>query len=129
LSPSKNPFRKFKEIVIAHQLERSLSKRRIFELYLNLVEWGRNIYGAEAASRYYFSKSAADLDPLEAATLAALLPNPRNSKERSILNRRNLILTRLSSVGYLSQEEYRRSKQVPLFAKVEETSAEIPAED
>ena len=129
LSPSKNPLRKFKEIVIAHQLEYALSKRRIFELYLNVVEWGRNVYGAEAASRYYFSKSAGDLDPLEAATLASLLPNPRNSKERSILNRRNLILTRLASVGYLNEEEYRRSKQVPLFAKVEETSSDLPPED
>ena len=105
LNPSKNPLRKLREIVIARQLEQALSKRRIFELYLNLVEWGRNVYGAEAASRYYFAKSAADLDPLEAATLAALLPSPRNSKDRSILSRRNLILTRLASVGYLDNED------------------------
>jgi monofunctional biosynthetic peptidoglycan transglycosylase len=125
LSPSKNPLRKLKELVIARQLEQSLSKRRIFELYLNVVEWGRNVYGAEAASRYYFGKSAADLDPLEAATLAAMLPSPRNSKERNILNRRNLILTRLASVGYLSGEEYRRIKQAPLFQRVEEKAREL----
>jgi monofunctional biosynthetic peptidoglycan transglycosylase len=129
LSPSKNPLRKFKEIVIAHQLEQSLSKRRIFELYLNVVEWGRNIYGADAAARYYFGKSAVDLTILEAATLAAMLPNPRASKERSILNRRNLILARLASAGYLSAEEYRQLKQMPLFQKVEETSAELPVPD
>ncbi|HKY06599.1 MAG TPA: biosynthetic peptidoglycan transglycosylase, partial [Candidatus Binatia bacterium] len=128
LNPSKNPLRKLKEIVIAHQLERTLSKRRIFELYLNVVEWGRNVYGAEAAARYYFAKTAADLDPVEAATLAAMLPNPRSSKERSLLNRRNLILTRLASVGYLSNEEYRRTKQMPLFQKVQDRASELPSD-
>jgi monofunctional biosynthetic peptidoglycan transglycosylase len=130
LSPSKNPLRKLREMAIAHQLERTLSKQRIFELYLNIVEWGRNVYGAAAAARYYFAKSAADLDPLEAATLAAMLPNPRNSKERSLLNRRNLILTRLASVGYLNGEELRRFRQLPLFQKVEEKADELaPADD
>src|SRR5262249_21611280 len=106
LNPSKNPLRKAKEIVIAYQIEQALSKRRIFEIYLNVVEFGRNIYGAEAAARHYFGKSAAKLDPLEAATLAALLPSPLNSREKSLLYRRNLILGRLASVGYLSAEEY-----------------------
>jgi monofunctional biosynthetic peptidoglycan transglycosylase len=129
LSPSKNPLRKFKEILIARQLEQSLSKRRIFELYLNVVELGRNVYGVEAAARFYFGKSAAGLDPLEAATLAALLPSPRSSKERNIVNRRNLILIRLASVGYLDQEESRRARQIPLFHKVEETAPELPPEN
>src|ERR671924_2119655 len=75
LNPSKNPLRKGKEIIIAWQLEQALPKKRIFEIYLNIAEWGPNVYGAEAASRYYFDKSAAELDPLEAATLAALLPS------------------------------------------------------
>ncbi len=125
LNPSKNPLRKLREMVIAQQLERTLSKQRIFELYLNIVEWGRNVYGAEAAARYYFGKAAAGLDALEAATLAAMLPNPRNAKERSLLNRRNLILTRLASVGYLNGEELRLSRQRPLFQKVEEKAAEL----
>lgn len=129
LSPSKNPMRKLKELVIAHQLERELSKQRIFELYLNVVEWGRNIYGAEAAARNYWGKSAADLDPLEAATLAALLPNPRNSKERNILNRRNLILTRLASVGYLNGDEFRRIRQAPLLPKIRENVGQLPPAD
>jgi monofunctional biosynthetic peptidoglycan transglycosylase len=116
LSPSKNPLRKFKEILIARRLERSLSKQRIFELYLNVVELGRNVYGVEAAARFYFGKSAANLDPLEAATLAALLPSPRSSKKRDIANRRDLILTRLASIGYLDQEESRRARQTPLFS-------------
>lgn len=123
LNPSKNPLRKVKEIIIARQLEQALSKKRIFEIYLNVVEWGRNIYGAEAAARHYFGKSAASLDILEAATLAALLPSPRNSREKSLLYRRNVILGRLASVGYLTQAEYNRAKQVPLFQKVE---AEAP---
>lgn len=126
LNPSKNPVRKVREIVIAYQLERALPKRRIFELYLNVVEWGRNIYGIEAASRYYFGKSAANLDPLEAATLAALLPSPRSSKEQSTLSRRNVILSRLARVGYLSNEEFQRAKQAPLYQKVEETAPFLP---
>lgn len=129
LNPSKNPLRKVKEIIIARQLEQALSKQRIFEIYLNVVEWGRNIYGAEAAARFYFGKPAAVLDPLEAATLAALLPSPRNAKERSILSRRNLILGRLASVGYISNEEYQRAKQVPLFQKVEESAPDLPADE
>jgi len=129
LNPSKNPLRKIKEIVIAWQLEQTLSKRRIFEIYLNIVEWGRNVYGAEAAARFYFGKSAAALDPLEAATLAALLPSPRTSKERNVLARRNLILGRLVSVGYISNEEYQRFKQFPLFEKVEEKVPELPPDD
>lgn len=122
LSPSKNPLRKIREIVIAWQLERALSKRRIFELYLNVVEWGSGIYGAEAASRHYFSKSARDLDPEEAATLAALLPNPRNPREKGLLYRRNLILTRLAQIGYTGEEQSNYAKQVPLFHREESVS-------
>lgn len=129
LSPSKNPLRKIKEFIITWQLEHRLSKRRIFEIYLNIVELGRNIYGAEAAARFYFGKSAAGLDPLEAATLAALLPSPRDSRERGLLNRRNLILSRLAKVGYLSGEELQRARQIPLFHKVEEAAPLFSQQD
>jgi monofunctional biosynthetic peptidoglycan transglycosylase len=115
LSPSKNPLRKLREIAIAHQLEQSLTKERIFELYLNVVEWGKNIYGAEAAARHYFGKSAADLDLLQAATLAALLPSPRSIQERAALARRNLILSRLAQVGYLPPEGHGRMRAIPLL--------------
>jgi monofunctional biosynthetic peptidoglycan transglycosylase len=77
LSPSKNPLRKLRELLIARRLEASLSKRRIFEIYLNVIEWGDGIYGAEAASRAYFGKSAAALSPEEAALLAGAIINPR----------------------------------------------------
>lgn len=129
LNPSKNPLRKLKEIIIAHQLENALSKQRIFEIYLNVVELGRNIYGVEAAAQHYFGKSAAAVDLVEAATLAALLPSPRNSKERSLVARRNIILNRLASVGYLSQSENQKAQQIPPAKKVEEADVDAPAND
>jgi monofunctional biosynthetic peptidoglycan transglycosylase len=126
LSPSKNPLRKLKEIVIAIQLEHALSKTRIFEIYLNVVELGRNIYGVEAASRHYFGKSASNLDAIEAATLTALLPNPRANREQSILHKRNLILARLAALGHIPDQELNRAKQIPLFHKVEQESPLLP---
>jgi monofunctional biosynthetic peptidoglycan transglycosylase len=77
LTPSKNPIRKVREFMIARQLEAELSKQRILELYLNEIEWGDGIYGAEAAARTYFHKAAADLNAQEAALLAGALVNPR----------------------------------------------------
>ncbi len=77
LSASKNPLRKIREFFIALKLERELSKDRILELYLNVVEWGKGIYGAEAASRHYFGEPAAYLNKEQAAFLAAILPKPR----------------------------------------------------
>jgi monofunctional biosynthetic peptidoglycan transglycosylase len=76
LSPSRSPTRKLRELVLTRQLERHLSKQRILEIYLNVVEFGPGIYGAEAASRHYFSIPAADLNPEQAARLAASLPRP-----------------------------------------------------
>src|SRR6187401_462607 len=76
LSPSKNPVRKLREILIARRLEAELTKQRILELYLNVIEWGDDIYGAEAAARTYFGKSAADLGPQESALLAGAIINP-----------------------------------------------------
>ncbi len=77
LSPAKNPLRKLKEILIARRLERALGKRRVLELYLNVVEWGPGVFGCEAAARAYFDKPCADLDADEAVALACVLPNPR----------------------------------------------------
>jgi monofunctional biosynthetic peptidoglycan transglycosylase len=78
LSPSRSPLRKAREVILAWQLERTLSKRRILEVYLNVAEFGPGLYGVEAAGRRYFGKPAADLGPFEAAQLAASLPNPRS---------------------------------------------------
>lgn len=78
LSPSKNPLRKIREAILTWRIEHVLTKRRILELYLNVAEWGDGgIFGIEMASRRYFGKSASELDPEEAARLAAVLPNPR----------------------------------------------------
>jgi monofunctional biosynthetic peptidoglycan transglycosylase len=77
LSPSKNPVRKLRELIIARRLENELSKQRILELYLNVIEWGDGIYGAEAAARTYFRKPASQLDAAESALLAAAIANPR----------------------------------------------------
>jgi monofunctional glycosyltransferase len=77
LSPSRDPLRKLREALIARRLERHLGKERILELYLNVVEWGEGIFGAEAAARHHFGRSAAALTPAQAARLAVALPNPR----------------------------------------------------
>jgi monofunctional biosynthetic peptidoglycan transglycosylase len=77
LSTERSFVRKGREAVITYFLERDLSKARILELYLNVIEWGDGIYGAEAASQYYFKKPAAALSASEAAYLSAMIPNPR----------------------------------------------------
>lgn len=102
LSPSKNPLRKFRELIIARRLEAELSKQRIFELYLNVIEWGDGIYGADAAAQAYFHKSAAALGPSEAALMAGAIINPRVMnplKPTRRLNRRQqIILGRMGEV-------------------------------
>ncbi|MGB0128389.1 MAG: monofunctional biosynthetic peptidoglycan transglycosylase [Rhodocyclaceae bacterium] len=77
LSPDKTPWRKGQEAIITLMLETLWDKRRILEVYLNVVEWGNGVFGAEAAARRYFSMSAAELGPAQAAHLAVMLPNPR----------------------------------------------------
>ncbi|MBI2832836.1 MAG: monofunctional biosynthetic peptidoglycan transglycosylase [Acidobacteria bacterium] len=102
LSPSRNPLRKLKELFIARRLEAELSKRRILELYLNVIEWGDGIYGAEAAARHYFGRSASSLSAAESALLAGAIINPRllNPAHPSprLLRRQRLILRRMGSV-------------------------------
>ena len=77
LSPGKNLLRKTSEALITWRMEKALSKRRILELYLNVVEWGEGIFGIEAASRHYYGKSSSELTPFEATRLAAILPSPK----------------------------------------------------
>lgn len=77
LSSQKNFIRKGQEAIVTIMLERLLTKRRILEIYLNVIEWGEGIYGAEAAAQRYFHKSAATLSLNEAAFLSAMIPNPR----------------------------------------------------
>ncbi|HWM87549.1 MAG TPA: monofunctional biosynthetic peptidoglycan transglycosylase [Kofleriaceae bacterium] len=77
LSPSRNPIRKVRELLIARELERHLGKRRLLEIYLNVAEWGDGVFGAEAAAERWYGRSAAQLSPAQAARLAVALPSPR----------------------------------------------------
>jgi monofunctional biosynthetic peptidoglycan transglycosylase len=102
LSPSRNPLRKLKELIIARRLEAELDKSRILELYLNEIEWGDGIYGAEAAARTYFHNSAATLAPAQAAILAGAIVNPRvlnpAHPNARLLRRQSIIMQRMGSV-------------------------------
>jgi monofunctional biosynthetic peptidoglycan transglycosylase len=91
LSTKRTPWRKGEEALITVMLENILSKQRILEIYLNVIEWGNGVFGAEAASRHYYKTSAAKLSSAQAAKLAAMIPNPRfydAHKSTSYLNRR-----------------------------------------
>ena len=98
LSEDRNFLRKGREAVYTYFLERELSKKRILEIYLNVIEWGDGVYGAEAAARTYFKKSASDLTKDEAAFLAAMIPSPLNvfnpAKNRKRVIRRQKVLMR-----------------------------------
>jgi len=96
LSTSKNPLRKLHEAVITKEMEWILGKRRILEIYLNVIEWGDGVYGAEAASRTYFNTSASALSADQAAFLSAIIPNPNGAfnpttHRRRVERRKNLI--------------------------------------
>jgi len=96
LSEDRNFLRKGREAAYTYFLERNLSKMRILEIYLNVIEWGDGVYGAEAASRTYFKKSASNLSRSEAAYLAAMIPSPLNvfnpKKNRKRVVRRQRVL-------------------------------------
>jgi monofunctional biosynthetic peptidoglycan transglycosylase len=104
LRPRKTLLRKLKEAVLTIYLEKTLSKRRILELYLNVIEWGPGIYGAEAASQFYFSKPASGLTADEGVALASILPSPRRwtpfSEKTFMARRRTQLLERMERAGY-----------------------------
>ena len=108
LSPSRNPLRKVEEAVLTWQIERRLGKRRILELYLNIVELGPGVYGAEPGARHWFGKSAADLTDEEAAQLAASLPHPEDwhPGSPSAAYRRHVqrILRRMEKASWIDNE-------------------------
>ena len=103
LSPSKNPVRKLRELILARRLEAELTKSRILELYLNVIEWGEGVYGVEAAARAYFHGSALTLGASESALLAAAIVNPRlfnpGRPTAQLVRRQQLILRRMSAVS------------------------------
>jgi monofunctional biosynthetic peptidoglycan transglycosylase len=108
LSPAKSFWRKIREAVITWRMEQVLSKKRILELYLNVVEWGDGVFGAEAASRHYFEKPASELSPREAARLAVVLPSPRKlnpaGSQRYVENRAEVIYNIMLKRGILPPE-------------------------
>jgi monofunctional biosynthetic peptidoglycan transglycosylase len=110
LSPSQNPMRKWQEAILTIRVERCVSKNRLLEIYLNVIEWGESIYGVEAASRRYFGKPAASLNPAESALLAAMIPNPiaRNPyrPNKVLYRKKNIILKWMRRSGMLSKFEY-----------------------
>ena len=123
LSPSKNPVRKIKEAIITWRIEKTLSKRRILEIYLNVAEWGDGIFGIEAAARHYYHKSAKNLTAQEASRLAAVLPNPikynPTGKQKYVKNRSRIILKIMKRRGVI-QSIY---KEVMTVSKEESTQS------
>lgn len=131
LNPTKNPVRKIQEAIITWRIERSLSKKRILELYLNIAEWGQGIFGAEAASRYYFGKSASQLSPMEAARLAAVLPNPIKYNPTSdsgfVVRKAGLIYFIMQKRGII-KEEYKEEVEEDHITQPNENKSEQTTE-
>ncbi|MDE2117058.1 MAG: monofunctional biosynthetic peptidoglycan transglycosylase, partial [Betaproteobacteria bacterium] len=100
LSTRRTPWRKGEEALITVMLEKMMDKQRIFEIYLNVIEWGNGVFGAEAAARHYYHVSAAQLSAGQAARLAAMVPNPRyydkHREARGLLRKTDIILGRMS---------------------------------
>jgi monofunctional glycosyltransferase len=123
LSPSKNPIRKLKEAIITWRIEKTLPKRRILEIYLNVAEWGDGIFGIEAAARHYYGKSAKRLNAREAARLASVLPNPikynPTGDQKYVKNRARIIYKIMMRRGVVIPEY----KEVMTPPKAEEIPA------
>jgi monofunctional biosynthetic peptidoglycan transglycosylase len=102
LSPSRNPIRKLRELIIARRLEAELEKARILEIYLNVIEWGDGVWGAEAAARRYFGVPASALSAPQAALLAGAIINPRllnpARPTRRLLRRQQIIMRKMGAV-------------------------------
>ena len=111
LSPARTPHRKLREAMIARRLEGALSKRRILELYLNVIEWGDGVWGVQAASRHYLGENPGEVDAFEATFLASLVAAPRRplrganaARARSVQQR---VLRQLRVSGLVDEREMR----------------------
>ena len=128
LSPSRDPVRKLRELIIARRLEAALPKARIFEIYLNVIEWGDGIWGAEAAARTYFGIPASALNRQQAALLAGAIINPRvlnpAKPTARLLARQRIILGRMGEVTPPAPAPVAVAAEA---APVDE--AEVPAEE
>jgi len=101
LSNKKTPWRKMEEAIITLMLENVMTKRRILEIYLNVIEWGNDVFGAEAAAQYYYNVSTSSISAKQSARLAAMIPNPRfydrNRNTPWLLKKSDIILSRMTS--------------------------------
>jgi monofunctional biosynthetic peptidoglycan transglycosylase len=131
LSPSRNPLRKLRELIIARRLEAALPKARIFEIYLNVIEWGNGIWGAEAAARTYFGIPASAINRQQAALLAGAIINPRMLNPARptarLLARQRIILGRMGEVTPPAPAPVAAVPDAAAGAATDE--AEVPAED
>lgn len=134
LTREKTLLRKGREAVLAWRLERTLPKRRILELYLNVAEWGEGVYGAEAAARHLLGHSAARMTWGEAATLAAILPSPTNKLDPDkapgrVRRRRAVVLNHLHRANRLSYGDLVEARAAPLTAAEARASAAAEARE
>ena len=122
--------RKLRELIVAWWLEQDLPKVRILALYLNVIEWGDGIYGCEAAARAYYGKSAADLTPIEAAGLVAMIPNPRRINPvvspARFARAQKRVLWLMASAGYIEKEVAGLGTEPPPEVPETEPSPEVP---
>lgn len=134
-STRKSIARKLREFVVARWMEEDLSKRRILEIYLNVIEWGEGVYGCEAAARRYYGKSAAELNEIEAAGLAAMIPSPRRINPRVNAARharaQKRILWLMARAGYVKRDVGALGSEPPVEvddeSEVEPVEADAPA--
>ncbi|NTW55576.1 MAG: monofunctional biosynthetic peptidoglycan transglycosylase [Chlorobiaceae bacterium] len=130
LSPSKNPIRKVKEAILTWRLEKSLTKRRILELYVNVAEWGDGIFGIEEAARHYYGVSAANLSADQASKLASVLPNPikykPNGSSGYVRNRSRIIYAIMRRRGIVVPDFNEVMAAVPDTTAVDTVTVGIP---
>ena len=120
--------RKLREVIVARWLESDLTKKRILELYLNVIEWGDGVYGCEAAAQRYFGRSAAEMDEASAAGLAAMIPSPRRINPRVSAARharaQRRVLWLMAQAGYLGRQANGLGSEPPPAEEVEEGGGE-----
>jgi monofunctional biosynthetic peptidoglycan transglycosylase len=130
LSPSRNPLRKLRELLIARRLDRALGKSRVLEIYLNIAEWGDGVFGAEAAARRWFGCSAEALTPAQAARLVVALPNPfkrsPEAKSRALARRAARLVRGLRRAGVIDDAALAQAERDLGVAAAEAKATALP---
>jgi monofunctional biosynthetic peptidoglycan transglycosylase len=132
-STHKDVTRKLRELLVARWLEDDLGKKRILEIYLNVIEWGDGVYGCEAAARRYYGKAAADLNEADAAGLAAMIPSPRRINPRtnpaSHARAQRRVLWLMARAGYVQRDVAGLGSEPPPEAIEEEGPEPLEPEE